>query len=125
MTQPFPDTLAELRRQFAAQLPARVDAISTRVRSLNLSEWHPADAETLHCLVQSLGISAGIFGMQPVSEAARTLEARLAALLKAGTVPSEAEWQALSAEFERMIQKAGTRIENRPLEPAEDLAQAS
>jgi hypothetical protein len=74
--------------------------------------------------VQNLTISAGIFGMRPLSEAAHTVEARLAALHKAGTAPTEAEWQGISADLEHMTQRAGIRIASRPPEPAEDLAQA-
>jgi hypothetical protein len=124
MTLPFSDTLAELRRQFAAQLPARIDAINIQARCLDPAAWHPDDAVVLHRLMQNLTISAGIFGMRPLSEAARTVEARLAALLKAGAAPTEAEWQGISVDLERMIQSAGIRIASRPPEPAEDLAQA-
>jgi chemotaxis protein histidine kinase CheA len=102
MTLAFSDTLAELHRQFAAQLPARVDAINTLARSLEPAAWNPSDAEALHRLVQNLTNSAGIFGIPSVSEVARTLEARLAALLKAGAAPTQTEWQALCTDLDRM-----------------------
>ena len=104
MTLAFTDTLAELRRQFAAQLPARMDAINTLARSLGPAVWHPAEAEPLHRLLQSLTNSAGIFCMQPVSDAARTLETRLAVLLKARAAPTAAEWLAISTDLEHLDQ---------------------
>ena len=106
MTKPLTETLAELRQQFAAQLPARMDAITALARSLELTAWHPDEVEALHRLVQHLTNSAGIFGLASVSDAARTLEARLAELLKAGTAPSAVEWQAISAALGRLDQLA-------------------
>jgi len=102
MTLAFSDTLTELRRQFTAQLPARMDAINTLARSLEPAVWHPTEAEPLHRLLQSLTNSAGIFGMQSVSDAARTLEARLAVLLKSRAAPTAAEWLAISTDLDRM-----------------------
>jgi HPt (histidine-containing phosphotransfer) domain-containing protein len=106
MTLAFSDTLAELRRQFATQLPARMDAINTLARSLGPAVWHPAEAEPLYRLLQSLTNSAGIFGMQQVSDAARTLETRLAVLLKARAAPTAAEWLAIRSDLDRMDQLA-------------------
>ena len=96
------DTLAELRRQFVAQLPARIDAINTLARSLEVAGWDASDVDTLHRLVQNLTNSAGIFGMPSVADVARSLEARLAALLKAGAAPTRADWQAILADFDHM-----------------------
>ncbi len=104
MPLPIADTLAELRRQFADQLSARLDAVHGHVQ--DLAVWHPAEAEALHRLVQRLTSSAGLFGMQPMSAAAFALEARLAALLKSGAAPTETEWQAIGRDLERMDQLA-------------------
>ncbi|MHB1188879.1 PAS domain-containing protein [Thiobacillus sp.] len=109
MTLPISDALAELRRQFASQLAARMDAVHAHVQ--DLAVWQPAEAEALHRLVQRLTSSAGLFGMQPVSDAARALEARLAALLKAGAAPTEAEWQAIGTDLERMDQLARIQMQ--------------
>ena len=106
MNSALSDTLAELCRQFAAQLPARMDAINSLARSIELAAWHPGEVEALHRQVQHLTNSAGIFGMQSVADAARRLEARLEVLLKAGAVPSEGEWQAISADLDRIDQLA-------------------
>ena len=83
-----------------------MDAINSLARSIERAEWHPGEVEALHRLVQHLTNSAGIFGMQMLSDAARTLEARLGALLKAGVVPCEAEWRAISADLDRIDQLA-------------------
>lgn len=109
MTSPVSDTLAELRSQFAAELSARIDAVHAHV--LDLAAWQPTEAESLHRLLQRLSSSAGIFGMQSVAGAARALEARLAALLKAGTAPTEAEWQAIGADLDRMDQQARIQLQ--------------
>lgn len=110
MTLALSDTLAELRRQLSGQLPARVDAINTLARSLELAVWDVSDAEVLHRLVQHLTNSAGIFGMQSVSDAAHSLEARLAALLKAGTAPTQADWQAIRTGLDHLEQQ--TRMQS-------------
>jgi len=102
MTSSLSDTLAELRSQFAAQLPDRIGAIIALARSPELVAWDPTSAEALHRLVQNLTNSAGIFGIPSVFEVARTLEARLAALLKAGAAPTQTEWQALCTDLDRM-----------------------
>jgi len=102
MTLSLSDTLAELRRQFATQLPDRIDAIIALARSLEPAAWDPSSAKALHRLVQNLTNSAGIFGIQSVSEVARTLEARLATLLKTEAAPTQTEWQALCTGLDRM-----------------------
>ncbi|MHB1216204.1 MAG: PAS domain-containing protein [Thiobacillus sp.] len=107
MTLPISDTLAELQRQFAAQLPGRLDAVHAQVQALAV--WQAGEAEALHRMVQSLTSSAGIFGMPSLSEVARMLETRLAALLKAGVAPTEAEWQAIGTDLDRMDQAARPR----------------
>jgi PAS domain S-box-containing protein len=99
MPLPIADTLAELRRQFTDQLSARMDALHAHAQ--DLAVWNPAEAEALHRLVQRLTSSAGL-DMQPMSATAFALEARLAALLKAGAAPTETEWQAIGSDLERM-----------------------
>ncbi|HUW27473.1 MAG TPA: Hpt domain-containing protein [Sulfuriferula sp.] len=108
MTSSISDTLAELRRQFTDQLSGRIDALHTHAQRLETAAWQPADAEALHRLVQRLTSSAGIFGMQSVSDAARALETSLASLLKTGTAPTEAEWQTIGAALDRLNQLVRT-----------------
>ena len=110
MTLPISDTLAELRHQFAAQLSARIDAVHAQVQ--DLAVWQPAEAAALHRLVQRLTSLAGLFGMQPRSDAARALEARLAALLKAGAAPTETEWQAICSDLDHMDQLARIQLQS-------------
>jgi hypothetical protein len=100
MTSRFSDALAELRRQFAVGLSARIAFVHAQVR--DLAAWQPAEAEVLHCLLQRITTSAGIFGMRSVSVAAGALEARLATLFKSRSVPTEADWRAIGADLDRM-----------------------
>ena len=81
MTAPISEALAKLRQKFTAKLSERLEAIRVHFQSLAPHDWHPNKAEELHRLVHGLTGSAGTFGMQSVSDAARGLETRLAALL--------------------------------------------
>ena len=112
MTSPISDALAELSRQFAEQLPTRLDAIRTHFQRLDRTIWLPTEAEELHRLVHGLTGSAGTFGMMSVSDAARTLEIRLTALIKTGTAPTEAELQGIGTDLERLDQTAHIRLES-------------
>jgi len=112
MTPPRSDALDKLRRQFADQLPTRLDAIRTHFQCLDPAAWQAAEAVVLHRLVHGLTGSAGTFGMQPVPDAARDLESRLAAMLKTGTAPTELEWQAIGADLNRLEQLARVRLES-------------
>ncbi len=113
MTSPISDALAELSRQFSEQLPGRLDTIRTHFQRLDRSTWLPTEAEELHRLVHGLTGSAGTFGMMPVSDAARALEARLMALIKTGTAPTEAAWQIIGADLEHLDQLARIQRESR------------
>ncbi|MBU1691969.1 MAG: PAS domain S-box protein [Gammaproteobacteria bacterium] len=112
MTSPISDALAELGRQFAEQLPTRLDAIRAHFQQLDRAAWLPTEAEKLHRLLHSLTGSAGTFGMQSVSDVACALGIRLAALLKTGAAPTEAEWQTISSEMSRLDQLARIRLES-------------
>ena len=102
--------LAELRRQFLGQLPARLQAIRTQYQRLTPTTLQSDEAEMLHRLLHGLTGSAGTFGLSSVSDVARQMEARLAALL--GAAPAEAEWQAIGADLERLDQLAGIQLES-------------
>lgn len=106
MTAPVSNTLHELRLQFLAQLLVRLDTLQAHFQRIDLAAWQPAQAEATHRLVHGLTGLAGSFGMMPVSDAARTLETRLAALLKTGTVPTKEQWLGIAADFERLEQLA-------------------
>jgi len=112
MKAPISDALAELRRQFTDQLPARLAAIRHEFLQLDLKAWQPAQLETLHHLVHGISGSAGIFGMQPLSDAARALEARLSALLETGLTPPETEWQTIAASLDDLEKQARTPLES-------------
>ena len=104
------DTLQDLQRQFAATLPGKLQALCAQYQKLSLPDWQPAEAQALHHLLHSLTGSAGTFGMQSVSAAARQLEVRLKALVDAGAAPDEVTWQAVGAELTRIEQLAHSRL---------------
>lgn len=93
MTPSISDALAQLRQQFITQLPGRLDQINQHFDRLNPADWQCSAADELHRLVHGLTGSAGTFGMQSVSDAARALELRLATLLETGAAPGVAKWQ--------------------------------
>jgi hypothetical protein len=111
MTANISDAMAELRRQFAMQLPVRLDAICLHFQNITLSSWQHAEIETLHRLLHGICSSADTFGMALVSKASQALESRLSTLLKTGTVPTPAEWQSIGTELEHLAQLTGNRLE--------------
>jgi len=111
MTSSVSDTLSKLRNQFAEQLPARLDAIHAHFQRLELAPWQSAEAEVLRRLLHGLTGTAGTFGMHSVSNAARLVENRLAALLKAQAAPTAAEWKSLGADLKRLDKLARIRLE--------------
>jgi len=112
MTSPHADALATLCRQFADQLPTRLFAIRAHFHGLDPIAWQPPAAEVLHRLVHGLAGSAGTFGMHPLSDAARALERRLAAMLKAWQPPTGTEWQVIRADLDRLEQLAHIQLES-------------
>ena len=71
MTSRISQALAELRRQFNEQLPARPDALRVHGQRLDPSGWQPAGAEAMHRLVHGVSGAAATFGLQSVSDVAR------------------------------------------------------
>lgn len=112
MSTSVSDTLGKLRSQFADQLPEKLDAISAHYQLLDLGAWMPVEAEVLHRLLHALTGSAGTFGMPSISDAARTLENRLSAILKTKSAPTTAEWLDFGAALKRFDQLARIRLES-------------
>ena len=82
--------LAELREGFRGELPGRLDEITAAWRVLRESGWNEEDAKTLERLAHTLAGGAATFGLQTVSEAARTLELAVGAL-QGGGAPSDGD----------------------------------
>lgn len=100
--------MAELRRRFVMQLPARLEAIGSHVARLSGGAWTPGETEVLHRLVHSLSGTAGTFGLPALSAAARGLESALADGMRQCLAPGDAGWtqwmstiEALHAGFEQ------------------------
>ena len=105
------NALSELRRQFADQLMDRFEAIREQMRRVATTR-SPADAEVLHRQVHSITGAAGTFGMHSLSDAARTLETRLAQIIKGGDVPDDQAWTSVLAEVERLQELARRHLEH-------------
>ncbi len=106
----FSDALAELQRQFLEQLSSRIDAIRTEHQRIDLTAWKIVEAEFLHRLIHGLTGAAGTFGMNSLSDAARSVEAQLAPLLHESKTPDETVWKAIGAGIERLDKLAQIRL---------------
>ncbi len=115
------DALANLQREFAQQLPERLQAIRQDLGALTPAAWDTGRARELHRQVHGLTGAAGTFGMESMSAVARELEQQLAALLHAGIPPTEADHQGLTARMERLEQLVRLRLagDRQPLAPPE------
>ncbi len=100
------NALQQLQQQFAASLSERLDALDRQYRKLSPSGWEPADARVLHHQIHSLIGSAGTFGMQSLSIAARKVETRLKIIVDDGAPPSEEVWRDVGSDLARLEQLA-------------------
>ena len=119
MPSTITSSITELRRQFADQLGVRLDTIRLHFQKLSPSSWQTVEAETLYRLVHSLTGSAGTFGMQSVSAAARELELQLSALLKLDVTPDAPQWQQIRAAFASLEEIAREQLLAYAPEPAQ------
>jgi PAS domain S-box-containing protein len=113
MTSPLTAALAELRRQFADQLGIRLAAVREKFEQIDCASVMATDLEGLHRLVHGLTGSAGTFGMNSVSDVARTLEQKLATLIKDGqSAIAPADWAEATGALERLERIAAIRLES-------------
>ena len=112
MTSPISDNLAKLRKQFADQLPGKLEKLRTQFQRLDPSNWMPAEAEVLRRLLHSLTGSAGTFGMMSVSNVSRDLENQLTTLLTSRAAPAAKDWRAFSADLNRLDKLARINLES-------------
>ncbi|MDO8178968.1 MAG: EAL domain-containing protein [Undibacterium sp.] len=102
MTLSIEHTLATLMQKFSVNLPVRLDAIRDQFVGIDRAVWQLDQWQEVHRLIHSITGSAGTFGMQPVSDAARVVEELLKQVIRKDAAPSELEWQAVNAELERL-----------------------
>lgn len=105
------DALDELQRNFLGTFPGRLEDLRAQYQNVDLTDWRPVEAQALHHQVHSLTGSAGIFGLQSVSVAARQLERHLKAIVERGTAPDAEAWAAIGAELGRLEQLASSRLD--------------
>ncbi|MGD7035644.1 PAS domain S-box protein [Methylotuvimicrobium buryatense] len=110
MQSQFSDALKELQTEFIDRLPERIGAIRSQFQKIDASAWRPEEAATLHRLVHGLTGSAGTFGMQALSDAARDMEIRLSDLLRSGKTPTDMEWQAVGLAFDSLSRLASLEL---------------
>ena len=103
----------------------RIGAILSQFQQIDASAWRPEEAETLHRLVHGLTGSAGTFGMQPLSDAARDMEIRLSDLLRSRIPPTDTEWQAVCLALDSLSRLASIGLQtNAPSLPPKRLNQS-
>jgi chemotaxis protein histidine kinase CheA len=76
----FEEKFAALRRDWRAQLPAKLTAISAAMDACLASPQDAAALENLHRQLHTLAGSAGTFGMDGLGQQARAVEHELDAL---------------------------------------------
>jgi len=111
MTATITDTLEQLQLQFLEQLNDKLNSICSQYQGLDRAAWPVSEAEELHLKVHNLTGSAGTFGMQVISDAARSIESRLAIILKTGKVPGENEWQTIGTDLVHLQQLARNQLD--------------
>lgn len=97
------DPFAELRAQYRAALPARLQAIERLRAGLAAGTLPAARRSELHREVHSIAGSGRTFGLPELSTAASAAEALL-------EQPGEPHWARLRELFEAMAQAAGTEL---------------
>ena len=85
---PLPDPLAEVRAEFAAGLPARLDVMRTALASLDAGFAQPP-ADALYRAAHGLAGTAGSFGAHALEHVARDLETLARGWLAATFVPPD------------------------------------
>ncbi len=80
--------LERVRRRFAGQLPAKVEAIESSWQRLRGGGWETAEATALQRAAHALAGTAGSLGFERVAAAARSLEVLVEAVLELAGEPS-------------------------------------
>lgn len=106
MPQTMELLLQELRRQFAEQLPAKLDQIEATYRQFRQENRSGKDVHELYRFVHSLTGSGATFGMPLLSDAARDLECHLRAQSEADRPASSSEWELARTGIETLREVA-------------------
>ena len=96
-------TLAALRKQYAAKLPAKIDGLDKAYAMLRAG-WHPVLFEEFRTEVHKLGGEAGSYGFAAIGEQAKALDKRLLDVKKRGEPLSEADLTATGEVLQRIRQ---------------------
>lgn len=102
--QLFLDKLNQLKQEFAAQLPLRLQAIDDVLQASREQPGDEARPQELYRLLHSLGGTAGSFGFTQLGLDARSIEAEVAALMQRGSNWSEEETAQIAQALLRLRQ---------------------
>jgi HPt (histidine-containing phosphotransfer) domain-containing protein len=100
--------LAELRRAFADQLPARMREIEEAWRRLDRGPWTPAAFQEFHRSVHALAGSGAMFGFDAISVRARSLDLILKSLGEGGEAPGREKAALISGGVAAMKEAAAS-----------------
>jgi diguanylate cyclase (GGDEF)-like protein len=88
------EQLQSARRNYAAKLPDRIEAIKLGWSTL-METWDATRLQEFHRLVHTMVGSAGTFGLPQVGNAARVVEIELKTLLQPNTAPTDTQRQTI------------------------------
>ena len=100
----FQEHLAVLRQAYVRQLPGKLQEVSSLWHTLRSGEWDAAGFQTLHRLVHGLTGSGATYGFAALSEAARTLERCLHAIVESGRLPTAEQYSSIDALLDALQQ---------------------
>src|SRR5690242_17404313 len=101
------DPIAEITRQFVESIPERIGEVVSLFRAMSSGAASAEERQTLYRKVHSLNGSAKMFGMAPMSEAARALELQLKPIAAHADPPSARELSKLNALVDALLMCAG------------------
>ncbi|WP_051906796.1 PAS domain S-box protein [Methylomarinum vadi] len=117
MSRHITETLRDLREQFNAELPQRIQAIRDQYRLCAPPKWRANETRQLRRLLHSLIGAAETFGMSSLSGIAYNLEDRLTTWLQSNEVPDGETWQSIGSFIDCMQQIAREQTSDATLPP--------
>lgn len=98
--------LAELRKAFAEQLPARMREIEEAWRRLDRGPWTPPAFQEFHRAVHALAGSGAMFGFDAISVRARSLDLILKSMGEGSEAPGREKADLITSGLAAMKEAA-------------------
>lgn len=108
--------LQALRKQYAADLPAKLAQLRSAAESLN-RQWDEDGLHTLHRLAHSLTGSGATFGYAEISQAARALEQLIKTIMESGAGPHHPDICHIEQRLCKLERASRTPLTDAVLEP--------